>query len=348
MYPAMDEIRLTSFSQFGGCGAKLSAEHLNAILDSLSRSKKDEILKLEEMDDAAIYKISDDLTLVFSVDFFTPIVDDPYVFGQIAAANSLNDIYAMGGTPLMALNIVEFPMDDIDVHVLNRILEGGRDKAAEAGAMVVGGHTLKGMGVKYGLVVLGKVGKGNLRKRSDAKVGDKLVLTKPLGVGIIATAIKMGIADKGSVDAACKIMSELNDKSSSIMNAVGANACTDITGFGLMGHAIGMAKGSKVGIRLFADSIPYIKEALELANKGITPSAMCTNRNYFSKDVIPSGKVQKNILEIMYDPQTAGGLLISAPPKKAKRMISEMRKQGIEATIIGEVINTHIGKILLD
>jgi len=343
----MDDIRLTSFSPFGGCGAKLPAEYLEAVLRGFKDEKGDKLLVgIETLDDATVYKLGNKLVL-FTIDFFTPVVDDPYVFGQIAAANAINDIYAKGGVPLMALNLAEFPVDYLDIGVLDKILKGGKDKINEAGAIIAGGHTLKGSELKYGMAVMGVVKPNRLLRNSTAKPGDKLILTRPLGVGIISTAIKRGIADNAVIKKACGYMTALNDKSSDIMGEIGANACTDVTGFGLIGHALGMAKGSSVGIKIHTDSVPYIEEAIEFAKKGVSTNAACTNRSYFSGRVSLEKEVCSPMLDLLYDPQTTGGLLISVPTEKAGRMICEMQKQKIDAVLIGEVMKNQEGRIIL-
>jgi len=343
----MDDIRLTSFSPFGGCGAKLPAGYLEMALHGLS-NEKGATRELKDLDDAAVYKLDDKSSLLYTVDYFTPVVDDPYTFGQIVATNAMNDIYAMGGQPLIALNIVEFPIDCLDADVLAKILKGGQDKVSEAGAEVVGGHTLKGSELKYGMAVLGKVENARLCRNSTAKLGDKLVLTKPLGVGIITTAIKRGIYDEKALKKACMHMTALNDRSAKAMCDIGANACTDITGFGLIGHALGMAKASGVGLRIDTNSVPRIPEAMKLIEGGVATSAACANRSFFSRDVLSSKGVSEAMLDLLYDPQTAGGLLISVSREKTDTLVKALKKQGVEAAIIGEVAGGHKGKIILE
>jgi len=343
----MEKIGLTHFSSFGGCGAKLPSEYLKVILESLKGETGEHVTGIESLDDAALYKITDDLSLLHTIDFFTPIVDDPYTFGQIAATNAINDIYAMGGEPIMALNLVEFPVECLGVDVLNEILRGGKDKIVEAGAIIGGGHTLRGSDLKYGLAVLGKVEPRNVCRNSTAKPGDKLILTKPLGVGIITTAIKKGLKDKNAIKKACEVMTMLNDKPAKLMKEVSANACTDITGFGLVGHALEMAKGSKLGINININSVPYLEEAAKLAEEGIASSAMCTNRKCFTEEVIQNSKFSETLLDILYDPQTAGGLLISLPGEKSDLLIQKLKENGVPAEIIGEVVKERVGKVVL-
>ncbi len=342
----MEEIRLTSFSSYGGCGAKLPAEHLDALLSAICGGKTEGSTGstgLETLDDAAIYKIGG-MTLLLTADFFTPIVDDPYTFGQIVAANAMNDIYAMGGTPLTILNLMEFPADQLNAEILTKIVKGGQDKALEAGARIVGGHTLRGSELKYGMAVLGSVESKDLCRNCTARAGDRLILTKPLGVGIIATAIKQGLASQKAIKTACRYMTQLNDKACSIMRETGVNACTDITGFGFIGHSLEMARGSSVGMKIEVDAIPYLKEAAELAEE---MRITCLNRDYFSRHVDLLKKPSKIMLDLLYDPQTSGGLLISVSSKKADVLLNKMREQGVEAELIGNVVESPKGRLVL-
>ena len=230
------------------------------------------------LDDAGVYKLTDDLAIIQTIDFFTPIVDDPYTFGQIAAANALSDVYAMGGKPLTALNVVCFPTESLNISVLNDILRGGLDKMGEAGVTLVGGHSIDDAELKYGLSVTGTVHPKRLVTNSGAKAGDKLILTKPLGTGIISTALKGGVVDEETIARVTKCMATLNDKASAVMQEVGVHACTDITGFGLVGHTCQLARNSRVGVNIHLASVPFFPEAGEFAKRGFCPAGLHRNR----------------------------------------------------------------------
>lgn len=300
------------------------------------------------MRDAGIYKLTDDLAIIQHVDFFTPIVDDPYVFGQVAAANALSDIYAMGGTPLLALNIVCFPVKTLDMGVLREILAGGLDKVHEAGAVLAGGHSIDDPEPKYGLAVTGTIHPKKIVFNTEAKVGDRLILTKPLGTGIISTAIKAGKAGKKAVAAITKSMTALNRKASELMLETGVNACTDVTGFGLLGHAANMVDGSDVGMVINSASVPFFPEAKGFAEKGLIPGGLQRNRDYRMKMLEVSAGVPKYLADILFDPQTSGGLLIAVPERKASELLKRMQQEGIrEAAIIGEVVAAPKGIIVV-
>ncbi len=299
-------------------------------------SDKNLIVGIETSDDAAVYKLSDDIAIIQTLDFFTPVVDDPYTFGQIAAANSLSDVYAMGGQPTVALNIVCFP-NCLPIEVLGEILKGGADKVLEAGAVVVGGHSVEDDEPKYGLSVTGVVHPEKVLKNCGCKDGEVLVLTKPLGVGIINTTIKADLASKEAYEKAIKNMSTLNKYAGEIVVKYPISACTDITGFGLMGHIYEMASGSDKTIRILKDNVPYIEEAKEYAQMGLVPAGAYNNRIYLD------GKYKLNdvpewLEDIIFDPQTSGGLLVSIPKDKADEMLSELNKLELKSAIVGEVI----------
>ncbi len=305
------------------------------------------IVGIETSDDAAVYKLSDDTAIIQTLDFFTPVVDDPYTFGQIAATNSLSDVYAMGGKPKVALNIVCFP-NCLPIDILGEILKGGADKVIEAGAVVVGGHSVEDEEPKYGLSVTGVVHPDKVLKNCGCKEGEVLILTKPLGVGIINTAIKAELASKEAYDKAVRNMTTLNKYAGEIVVKYPISACTDITGFGIMGHAYEMASGSEnVTIRLYKDSVPYIEEAKEYAQMGLVPAGAYNNRGYLD------GKYQLVDLEewledMLFDPQTSGGLLVSISKNKASEMLKELNKLEIKSSIIGEVIPFTGRYILVD
>lgn len=294
------------------------------------------IVGIETSDDAAVYKLSEDIATIQTLDFFTPVVDDPYTFGQIAAANSLSDVYAMGGKPVVALNIVCFP-NCLDIEVLGEILKGGADKVIESGAVVVGGHTVQDDEPKFGLSVTGIVHPDKVLKNYGCKEGDVLIITKPLGVGIVNTAIKGEIASKRVYDEAVKWMATLNKYAGEIIVNYDIHACTDITGFGIMGHGYEMAEGSNMTLKLNKGSIPYIEEAREYAEMGLVPEGSYNNRDYLD------GKYElKNVEswmeDILFDPQTSGGLLVSLSKEESLKLMKEFEEKNIPAWVIGEAI----------
>jgi len=291
------------------------------------------------MEDAGIYKLSDELALVQTVDFFTPIVDDPYDFGQIAVANALSDVYAKGGKPLLAMNIVCFPVDKMDISILRAILLGGLDKLKEADTLLVKGHSVDDPELKYGLAVTGTIHPDNVVLNNTVKVGDQLILTKPLGTGIISTAIKKGLAEKHTIDKIVKSMTTLNRKASELMVETGVNACTDITGFGLLGHACEMIEDTRVGMTITAASVPIFVEAKGFAEMGMIPGGLNRNRDYREPMVDISPSVPGYLADILFDPQTSGGLLISVSRDKVAGLLKNLHRAGIaEAAIIGEVV----------
>jgi selenide, water dikinase len=304
---------------------------------------------MESLDDAGVYKLSDDLAIIQTIDFFTPIVDDPYDFGQIAVANALSDVYAMGGKPLTAMNVVCFPTKKLDISILKDILKGGIDKMMEAGVTLVGGHSIDDAELKYGLSVTGIVHPKRMVTNAGAIVGDQLILTKPLGTGIISTALKAGKASKETVAKMTKYMASLNKKASELMQEVGVNACTDITGFGFLGHACQLAQNSQVGIKVSSGSVPVFTEVENFAKAGLCPGGLNRNREFYGKMVKFSEQVPGYIQDILFDPQTSGGLLISLAPEEAELLMSRLKKAGIpEASIVGEVISKPAGKIVVE
>jgi len=306
------------------------------------------LVGLETGDDAGVYRLSDDLAIIQTVDFITPIVDDPYTFGQIAAANSLSDVYAMGGTPITAMNVVCFPVKSQGISVLNEILQGGLDKMKEAGVALVGGHSVSDEEPKYGLSVTGIIHPSRIVTKAGAQSGDKLILTKPLGTGIVTTAIKGGTASKTSIDAVISSMTTLNKKASELMLKAGVHACTDITGFGLIGHICGMVEHSNKGIELRLSQIPIFIKARELAEAGMTPGGTRRNMEFYQKILANITDIDEITLDILFDPQTSGGLLMSIPPDKAEGLLKKLRSSGIkEAAIIGQIVDKPKGKIIL-
>lgn len=301
----------------------------------------------ENWSDAGIYLLREDLAVVQSVDFFTPIVDSPYDFGQIAIANALSDIYSTGAKPLLALNIVCFPINDMDKDILKEILKGGADKLNEAGALMIGGHSVEDPEIKYGAAVTGIVHPEKFVTNRGARVGDILVITKPIGTGILSTAVKGKLLDPETTRILTQTMTELNKTASEVMMNIEVNACTDITGFGLLGHTLEMAKASRVTIGIFKNKIPLLPKVYDFASMGIVPAGGKRNVNYCCK-AVDTGNTDPVTLDILSDPQTSGGLLISVPPDKTDKLISELKLHGVQsATVIGEVLEKSSGKIIL-
>ena len=307
------------------------------------------IVGMDSLDDAGVYKISDDLAIVQTVDFFTPIVDDPYWFGQIAAANALSDIYAMGGTPKTAMNLVGFPLKQMDISILRQILQGGLDKMKEAGVMLVGGHSVEDSELKYGLSVTGFVHPDRILTKKDLNAGDRLVLTKPLGTGVINTAIKGGVASVEAIDKITRLMATLNRDVAEVMIQYPVHACTDITGFGLLGHLAEMVDGSGLGVVLDSKNIPILSEALDYAAMGLLPAGAFKNKAFREPMVEFSSSVNPLIRDLLFDPQTSGGLLICIDRDDADKLVDELNQKGIdESAVIGEVISAPPGKILVN
>ena len=291
------------------------------------------------MDDAGVYKIREDLAIVHTVDFFPPIVDDPYDFGAIAASNSLSDIYAMGAKPNSALNIVGYPTEKVPLWALDEILKGGAEKTLEAGVSIIGGHTLKTKEPMYGLAVVGTIHPQKIISNAGAKPKDSLVLTKPLGTGIISTAIKKGLVNENVVIKMVKIMSFLNKYASESMLEVGINACTDVTGFGLLGHLSEMVGASKVGAKIYASKVPIIEPALKLAKERIVPGGTLSNLKYAEKKVDWDEKVTDEEKLILCDAQTSGGLLMSVPKEKETELLRSLISKGVSGSVvIGQII----------
>ncbi len=302
----------------------------------------------ETSDDAGVFKINDSVALIQTLDFLTPVTDSPYEFGQIAAANSLSDVYAMGGKPLTAMNIVCFPSEDLDENILSETLQGGIDKINEAGATLVGGHSVDDKEFKYGLSVTGLVHPEKFLVNKGAEKGDALILTKPVGTGILATAVKAGLADEKSTREMVETMSMLNRYAAEIMVDFRISACTDVTGFGLAGHLLEMAKGSKKNIVLFTEKVPVISSAKEFALMGMVPAGAYKNKKFCAPGVSVNPEIDKILLDLMFDPQTSGGLILSMRPGDASSCIDIMKDKGIRAEIIGEVRdNDHCGTLTI-
>jgi len=304
---------------------------------------------MERAEDASVYKLTDELAIVQTIDFFTPIVDDPYSFGQIAAANAMSDVYAMGGKPLTAMNVVCFPVKTMDISILKEILAGGVDKVHEAGAILVGGHSIEDEELKYGLSITGVIHPAKVVLNTGAKAGDRLILTKPLGTGIISTALKGKMTDEATVTKATKSMVTLNRKASELMQEIGVHAGTDVTGFGLLGHACEMIEGTDVGMLIHSAAVPFFPETKELAEMGMIPGGLHRNREFRLNMVEINKEVPDYLNDILFDPQTSGGLLISVSEEKTPVLLERMHQEGItEAAIIGEVVAEPKGRIIVN
>lgn len=302
------------------------------------QSHPDLLVGTETFDDAGVFRLSDDLALVQTVDFFPPLVNDPYDFGRIAAANALSDVYAMGGEPLTALNLVGFPDKELDPAILVAILNGGADAAREAGAVIVGGHSIRDAEVKYGMAVTGRVHPQRIWTNAGAKPGDQLVLTKPLGSGVLTSAVKSGKLPEEELAEAVRVMATLNKSARDAGAKIGVNACTDITGFGLVGHAFELAEGSKVSLVLRAGAVPLMKHTLDMARLGVLTRAHKTTREYLGEKLTVDPEVEPALAGILMDAQTSGGLLFSLPAAQCAALVQELQAAGTPcAAIIGEV-----------
>ena len=303
---------------------------------------------MERGDDAGVYKLREDLAIIQTLDFFTPIVDDPYIFGQVAVANSLSDVYAMGGKPVVAMNIICFPINKMDISILQEVLKGGLAKMREAEVLLVGGHSVEDDELKYGLSVTGIVHPEKVWGNQGAIAGDKVVLTKPLGSGIISTALKGKAVDQGLVDKCIEVMTSLNKRASELMKAIDIHACTDITGFGLLGHVCEMIEGSDVGMVIDSSAVPYFHEVKELVEMGMVAGGLHRNKKFRMHMVDVAPHVPDYVIDVFFDPQTSGGLLFSLPEDQAEDIVKKMHAEGIEdAAIVGEVTGKPKGKILV-
>lgn len=305
----------------------------------------DLLVGMGKPDDAGVYRISEDLALILTLDFFTPVVDDPYLFGQIAVTNALSDVYAMGGRPFLAMNIICFPQDG-DVTILQEILRGGFDKMSEAGVLLVGGHSVDDPEIKYGLSVTGKVHPDRVLKNAGALPGDKLILTKPIGTGIISTAIKAGMASSEAEESIIRSMNTLSRVPAELMENFPVHACTDITGFGLLGHACEMIEGTSTGMTIHAPAVPVFEEAQAYIKMGLIPGGAYRNEK-FRQPVVSIGEgVSDDIMKLMFDPQTSGGLLIAMPENEAAELLDQLHSLGVSgAAVIGEITKDHPGRI---
>jgi selenide,water dikinase len=345
-----DKVKLTSFSSKGGCGCKIGPADLSLVLKQLPKMDPhpDLLVGLDTSDDAGVFRISDELALVQTVDFFTPIVDDPYSFGQVAAANAISDIYAMGGKPLTVLNIVAFPIKTLDKSVLADILRGASDKVKESGATLVGGHSIDDNEPKFGLAVTGLIHPERILTNAGAKPGDQLILTKPIGVGILTTAIKKDQLSEDEVTELTKVMSTLNKTAAETMASFTVHACTDITGFGLLGHASEMAKGSGVGIHINHKQVPFLPRVRELAEAGFVPGGTKNNFAHVQDSITYSKELDQISQWMLCDAVTSGGLLIAVAKEEAEALLARLIKAGVEAAHIGEAVDKHPGHIIVE
>lgn len=334
-------MRLTQQVKAGGCASKLAPGSLRAVLDRLPPQTDPNLLVgFDTSDDAGVYRLDERTALVQTVDFFTPMVDDPFTYGQIAAANALSDVYAMGGKPLTALAVVCFPQDG-DMDVLGQIMRGGLSKMSEAGCTVVGGHTVRDLEMKFGYAVTGLIDPARVLTNSGALPGDLLILTKAIGTGVITTALKQGKSEPLWVDGAVNSMTTLNKGATEIVLKYGGiHAMTDVTGFGLMGHGREMAMGGGVTLEIETEKVPRLKGALDAIALGAVPAGLRANRDYAECVVsdAPSSEIFEALRTLMYDPQTSGGLLISVAPEIAEALLASLRGAALPAEVIGRVV----------
>lgn len=332
-----NEVKLTKLASCAGCGAKVGAGTLcNLLTGFQTHCDANLLVGYDKSDDASVYRVSDELAIVQTTDFFPPIVDDPFMYGQIAATNALSDVYAMGGEPKLALNIMCIP-EKMDKATVQEILRGGYAKAYEAGVIITGGHTIHGAEPIYGLAVTGFVKPENVWTNSGAQPGDVLLLTKPLGVGILTTAAKAGLVEQALLDKLYMQMSTLNKYAHDVLVKYSVHACTDVTGFALLGHSLEMAQGSGVTVHLKAQAVPYHEEAYEMADMGFIPAGAYRNRDFAEADVRVVGAVARALQDIFYDPQTSGGLLCAVPAAEAEACLAELRAVAPSTQIIGYV-----------
>ncbi len=340
------DVKLTKLAKCAGCGAKVGAGVLANLLEGIRVHNDPNLLVgFDKSDDASVYKVSDELALVQTVDFFPPIADDPYIFGQIAATNALSDVYAMGGEPKLALNIMCVP-EDMPKEAVHAMLRGGYDKAFEAGVIITGGHSIFDEEPKYGLCVTGFVHPEKVLTNSGAKQGDVLLFTKPLGIGILTTAEKAGLLSKEGHDIAYRLMTTLNKSGRDVMVKYRVHACTDVTGFGFIGHLYEMAQGSDLTAQVDTASVAILPEALEFANMGLLPAGMYRNRS-FAEQAVDAGNASVAVQDVLYDPQTAGGLLISVHPDDADALYAELLTCVPQAQRVGVMVPAGEKRIVL-
>ena len=341
-------VRLTQMVKSAGCAAKIFPHILSDALKGIDWHTNDNVLVgFDGKDDAGVYKISDKLALIHTTDFFTPVVDDPYTYGQIAATNALSDIYAMGGTPINGLNIVAFPQTE-DLAILKEILRGGADKMKEAGAPIIGGHSVDIESILYGLAITGTINPGHLKSNAGAKSGDILILTKALGTGLLNNCVKFSSLDENIYNALITSMTTLNKNAAELMVKHNASACTDITGFGLAGHAMQMAQASKVSLRIKVNDLPILGGAMDAIAQKLWTRGDKSNRTYTQDNVISEGHVNEALEHILYDPQTSGGLLISIPAERSEELLFDLKNNGVESASIIGIAEEGSGKLIFD
>lgn len=332
-----DDPRLTSRTRFSGCGAKLGPAILDKALCGLSQPSYPGLLAdFTGCEDAGLFQIDDGHALVQTVDFFPPIVDDPFLFGRIAAANALSDIYAMGGRPLTALALVCFPVKDLGLDVLRSMMEGGLDALSEAGCALLGGHSIEDPEPKLGYAVTGLVDPARAWRNTTLEPGARLILTKPIGTGLVNMALRAGIASAESIEAAQTSMARLNKTACEILGRFPVMACTDVTGFGLAGHGAEMAAGASCGLRLFQGNIPLLPGALEYASMGLVPEGAWRNREGRMKALVNADELSPIALDLLFDPQTSGGLLCAVECGAAADALAALREAGVDAAVVGE------------
>ncbi|MNS08957.1 Selenide, water dikinase [compost metagenome] len=332
-------VRLTSLAKAAGCAAKVGPGQLSEVLGTLKRSADPRMLVgFETHDDAGVFQLTPDLAIVQTVDFFTPIVDDPYTFGAIAATNALSDVYAMGGIAVTALNILAFPTNVVPLEVLGEILRGGADKAAEAGVSILGGHTIVDEVPKYGMAVTGTIHPDRLITNAGGKPGDRLLLTKPLGVGLYTTALKSGVLGEAEAREACAWMMTLNKAAGEVMARLGAHACTDVTGFGLLGHLLEMTRGSQVGAEIAYEAVPTLPRALELVRADEVSGGTRRNLLHAGPHVRFDASLDEAQHLVLADAQTSGGLLMAVAPDQADAMRTELQEAGVSVWEIGRLV----------
>jgi selenide, water dikinase len=340
---------LLQMVESGGCSAKISPKQLEEILKYLPLPEDPNILvDIDTHDDAGVYRVNDQLAIVFTTDFFPPVCSDPYEFGQIAAANSISDVYAMGGDPVLALNIMMFPAARIPMEAYAEIMKGGFDKATEAGVRIIGGHTIDGSTPTYGLAVIGYVHPDRIITNSGARAGDQLILTKPVGTGTIMAAHRLGLASDKDLNEAKRLMKLLNKSGAEVMKKFNIKGATDITGFGLAGHALKMARASNASIELNMGEVPLIGNAYNLVDDGCIPGASFRNLDYAEEFLYIQSQLDYNLKMLAFDAQTSGGLLMSVPPEKVNIVLADLHSAGLsDSAIIGLVMDKSEKSLIL-
>jgi len=333
------KIDLLQMVEYGGCSAKISPKLLEEILKYLPLPKDPNILvDIDTHDDAGVYRINNDLALVLTTDFFPPVCSDPYEFGQIAAANSISDVYAMGGDPVLALNIMMFPAAKLPMEAYADIMKGGFDKATEAGVRIIGGHTIDDFPPKYGLAVVGYIHPGNIITNAGARPGDSLMLTKPIGTGVILAGHRLGMVSEDDLTEAKRLMKLLNKSGADVMKKYNIKGATDITGFGLAGHALKMARASRVTLKINMKDVPLIGNTYQLIAEGCIPGASFRNLEYAEKDIYFASGLDYNLKMLAFDAQTSGGLLFASSPDKVSEILEDLHKAGLQnSKVIGDV-----------